>query len=58
MELTATAPPDLLKMLKSILINPAVYKASVNCPYITFTTKFGGRIPKAVMDGKTSPGKI
>ena len=61
MVLTATAPPDLLEMLKSILIDPAVYKASVDRPNITFTTrksKFGGKIPKAVMDGKTSPGEI
>ena len=61
MVLTATAPPDLLEMLKSIVIDPAVYKASVDRPNITFTTrksKFGGKIPKAVMDGKTSPGKI
>lgn len=60
MVLTATAPPDLLEMLKSILIDPAVYKASVDRPNITFTarkSKFGGKIPKAVMDGKTSAGK-
>lgn len=60
MVLTATAPPDLLAMLKSILIDPAVYKASVDRPNITFTTrksKFGGKIPKAVMNGKTSAGK-
>ena len=43
------------------LTDPAVYKASVDHPNITFTagrSKFGGKIPKAVVDGKTSPGKI
>jgi len=61
MVLTATASPDMLEMLKSILTDPAVYKASVDRPNITFTarrSKFGGKIPKAVVDGKTSPGKI
>ena len=51
----------LLEMLKSIFTDPAVYKASVDCLNITFTarrSKFGGKIPKAVVDGKTLPGKI
>ena len=38
MVLTATTPPDLLEMLKSILIDPAVYKTSVDRPNITPTT--------------------
>ena len=61
MVLTATAPPDVLEMLKSIFTDPAVYKASVDCLNITFTarrSKFGGKIPKAVVNGKMLPGKI
>ena len=61
MVLTATAPPDVLEILKSILTDPAVYKASVDRPNIIFTvrrSKFGGKIPKAIVDGKTLPGKI
>jgi len=58
MVLTATAPPDVLK---SILADPAVYKTSFDHPNITFTgrrSKFGGKIPKAIVDGKTLPCKI
>jgi len=61
MVLTATPPTDMLEMLNSILTDPAVYKASVDHPNITFTvrrSKFGGKIPNVVVDGKTSPGKI
>ena len=61
MVLTATAPPDVLEILKSILTDPAVYKTSFDHPNITFTarrSKFGGKIPKAIVDGKTLPGKI
>jgi len=61
MVLTATAPPDVLEILKSILTDPAVYKTSFDHPNITFTarrSKFGGKIPKAIVDGKTLPCKI
>ncbi len=59
MGLTATLPPELTCDLEGILRNPEVSKASVDRSNITLTarrSKFGGQIPKAVTDGKSSAG--
>lgn len=60
MLLTATAPPRVLDKMRAMLTNPVELKASVDRPNISLKvekSKYGGKVPKAVMDGKTSAGE-
>ena len=61
MLLTATAPRKVFEKMKAIVSNPVVFQASVDRPNLLFKaekSKYGGKIPKAVLDGKTSSGRF